>query len=62
MTLAERLPMMPSGGAAIELDDGPGESLPDREVFVTTTAVAMRVSTSRAKRIDPCLCDRSMCR
>ena len=40
VTLAERLPLMPSGGGAIELDDaGPGESVRGREHFVTTTAV-----------------------
>ena len=40
VTLAERLPLMPSGGGGIELDDaGPGESVPGREFFVTTTAV-----------------------
>ena len=40
VTLAERLPLMPSGGGAIELDDaGPGEPAPGREFFVTTTAV-----------------------
>ena len=40
MTLAERLPLMPSGGGAIELDDaGPSESVTGRELFVTTTAV-----------------------
>jgi hypothetical protein len=40
VTLAERLPLMPSGGGAIELDDpGPGESVTGREHFVTTTAV-----------------------
>ena len=40
VTLAERLPLMPSGGGAIELDDtGAGESVTGREHFVTTTAV-----------------------
>jgi putative ABC transport system permease protein len=40
VTLAERLPLMPSGGGAIELDDaGPSEPVTDREHFVTTTAV-----------------------
>ncbi len=40
VTLAERLPLMPSGDGAIELDDpGPGESVTGREHFVTTTAV-----------------------
>ena len=40
VTLAERLPLMPSGGGGIELDDaGPSESVPGREFFVTTTAV-----------------------
>jgi len=40
VTLAERLPLMPSGGGGIELDDaGSGESVPGREFFVTTTAV-----------------------
>jgi predicted permease len=40
VTLAERLPMMPSDGGVIELDDeGPSESATGRELFVTTTAV-----------------------
>ena len=40
MTLAERLPLMPSDGGVIELDDaGPSESVTGRELFVTTTAV-----------------------
>ena len=40
VTLAERLPLMPSGGGAIELDDaGPIEAVPGREFFVTTSAV-----------------------
>jgi predicted permease len=40
VTLAERLPLMPSGGGAIELDDaGPIDSVTAREHFVTTTAV-----------------------
>jgi putative ABC transport system permease protein len=40
VTLAERLPLMPSGGGAIELDDlGAGESDASREHFVTTSAV-----------------------
>ena len=40
VTLAERLPLMPSGGGVIELDDaGPSESVTGRELFVTTTAV-----------------------
>ncbi len=40
VTLAERLPMMPSGGGVIELDDArPSESVTGRELFVTTTAV-----------------------
>jgi predicted permease len=40
MTLAERLPLMPSGGGGIELDDpGPGESVTGREHSVATTAV-----------------------
>ena len=40
VTLAERLPLMPSAGSVIELDDaGPSESVSGREFFVTTTAV-----------------------
>ena len=40
MTLAEQLPMMPSRGAPIELDDvGPSESVTGRELFVSTAAV-----------------------
>jgi putative ABC transport system permease protein len=40
VTLAERLPLMPSDGGTIELDDaGPSESVTGREFFVTTTAV-----------------------
>src|SRR4029450_12889316 len=40
VTLAERLPLMPSDGGGIELDDaGPSESVTRREFFVTTTAV-----------------------
>jgi putative ABC transport system permease protein len=40
VTLAERLPLMPSNGGVIELDDaGPSEPVSDREFFVTTTAV-----------------------
>ena len=40
VTLAERLPLMASGGGVIELDDaGPGEPMSGREIFVTTTAV-----------------------
>jgi hypothetical protein len=40
VTLAERLPMMPSGGGVIELDDaGPREPGTGRETFVTNTAV-----------------------
>ena len=40
VTLAERLPLMPSDGGVIELDDaGPSESVTGRELFVTTTAV-----------------------
>jgi putative ABC transport system permease protein len=40
VTLAVRLPLMPSGQAAIELDDpGPGEPVTGREHVVTTTAV-----------------------
>ena len=40
VTLAERLPMMPSGEGVIELDDvGPSESVSGREIIVTTTAV-----------------------
>jgi hypothetical protein len=39
-TLAERLPLMPSDGGVIEFDDaGSGESVTDRNLFVTTTAV-----------------------
>ncbi len=40
VTLAEQLPLMPSRGAAIELDDaGASESATGRELFVTTAAV-----------------------
>jgi len=40
VTLAERLPLMPSGGGVFELDDaGPSGSVASREFFVTTTAV-----------------------
>jgi len=40
VTLAERLPLMPSGGGMIELDDtGPSESVTGTDLFVTTTAV-----------------------
>ena len=40
VTLAEGLPLMPSGGGAIELDDpGPGEPLTGRELGASTTAV-----------------------
>jgi predicted permease len=40
VTLAERLPLMPSGGGTIELDDtGASEAETGREHFVTTTAV-----------------------
>jgi hypothetical protein len=40
VTLAERLPLMPSGGGVIELDDaGPSESVTGRELVVTTSAV-----------------------
>jgi putative ABC transport system permease protein len=40
VTLAEQLPMMPTRGAAIELDDlGASESVTDRELFVSTAAV-----------------------
>ena len=40
VTLAERLPLMPSGGGVFELDDaGPSEPVAGREFFVTTTAV-----------------------
>jgi len=39
-TLAERLPLMPSGGGVIELDDaGPGGSVTGRGFSVTTAAV-----------------------
>ena len=39
-TLAERLPLMPSDGGAIELDDaGPNVPVTGREFFVTTSAV-----------------------
>jgi predicted permease len=40
VTLAERLPLMPSDGGVIELDDaGTSESVTGRERFVTTAAV-----------------------
>jgi hypothetical protein len=40
VTLAERLPLMPSDGGVIELDDAePSEPVTSREHFVTTTAV-----------------------
>jgi putative ABC transport system permease protein len=40
VTLAERLPLMPSDGGVIELDDeGPSELVTGREHFVTTTGV-----------------------
>jgi putative ABC transport system permease protein len=40
VTLAEQLPMMPTRGAAIELDDlGASDSVADREFFVSTAAV-----------------------
>jgi predicted permease len=40
VTLAERLPLMPSGGGAIELDAaGPSEPVTGRAYFVTTSAV-----------------------
>ena len=40
VTLAERLPLMPSAAGGIELDDaGPSESVTGRELVVTTTAV-----------------------
>jgi predicted permease len=40
VTLAERLPLMPSGGGAIELDDaGSSEPVKGKEVFVTTSGV-----------------------
>ena len=40
VTLAERLPLMPSGGGVIEVDDaGPGGSVTGREFSVTTAAV-----------------------
>lgn len=40
VTLAERLPLMPSGGGVIELDDaGTSEPATGRKHFVTTTAV-----------------------
>lgn len=40
VTLAERLPLMPSGGSVIELDDaGSREPVTGREFFVTTTGV-----------------------
>ena len=40
VTLAERLPLMPSDGGVIELDDaGPSVPVTGREHFVTTTAV-----------------------
>jgi putative ABC transport system permease protein len=40
VTLAEQLPLTPSRGAVIELDDaGASESVTGRELFVTTTAV-----------------------
>ncbi len=40
VTLAKRLPLMPSGGGVIDLDDaGPGESVTGRELGVATSAV-----------------------
>jgi predicted permease len=40
VTLAQRLPLLPSGGGVIELDDaGPSESVTGRELVVTTSAV-----------------------
>ena len=40
VTLAERLPLMASGGGVIELDDaGSSEPMSGKETFVTTTAV-----------------------
>jgi hypothetical protein len=46
VTLAEQLPLMPSGGGVIELDDaGPGESVTGRELFVATAAVDRTSST-----------------
>jgi predicted permease len=40
VTLAEQLPLMPSGGGVIELDDaGLSESVTGRELFVSTAAV-----------------------
>jgi putative ABC transport system permease protein len=40
VTLAERLPLLPSGGGVIELDDaGPSESVTGRELVVSTSAV-----------------------
>jgi predicted permease len=43
VTLAEQLPLMPTRGAAIELDElagaGPGEAVTDRELFVSAAAV-----------------------
>ena len=43
VTLAEQLPLMPSRGAVIELDEldgaGPSESVTGRELFVSTAAV-----------------------
>jgi predicted permease len=43
VTLAEQLPLMPSRGAVIELDElagaGPSESMTGRELFVSTAAV-----------------------
>ena len=40
VTLAEQLPLMPSGGGVIEIDDaGPSESSNGRELFVATAAV-----------------------
>ena len=40
MTLAERLPLMPSDGGAIEIDDaGPSVPVTGKEFYVTTTAV-----------------------
>jgi predicted permease len=42
VSLAERLPLMPSDGGAIELDDaGSNESVTGKEFFVTTSAVDM---------------------
>jgi len=40
VTLAEQLPLMPSGGGVIELDDpGASESVTGRELFVSTATV-----------------------